>query len=82
VKFFSQILFVSKSGNTHSTQYQVEIFQALSSIAINIITQLSLSDFQTQTFCHISVQSAEISAQSVLGIIITNISAVYLSLKS
>ena len=81
-KFFSHILFVSKSGKTPSTQYQVEIFQALSSIAIKITTQLSLSAFQTQIFCQISTQMVEISSPSVVGIITNNISVVYFVLSS
>jgi hypothetical protein len=81
-KFFSHILFASKSGKTHSTQYQVDIFQALSLIAISMTTQLSLSAFQTQIFCQISVQTEEISSQSVEGIITSNISVVYFVLNS
>jgi hypothetical protein len=45
-------------------------------------TQLSLSAFQTQTFCQISVQIVEISSQSVVFIITNKISVVYFVLNS
>jgi hypothetical protein len=81
-KFFSHILFASKSGKTHSIQYPVDIFQALSLIAISITTQLSLSAFQTQIFCQISVQTEDISSPFVEGIITNKISVVYFVLNS
>gem|GEM_PF-3542415 len=81
-KFFSQIFFVRISGKTHSTQYQVAIFHDLSSIAIRTTNQLSLSFFQTQISCQISVDTDDMSSPSVVGIITNNISAVYLSLIS
>ncbi len=81
MKLPSPILFVSKSGNTHSTQYPVAIFQVLSFIAISMTTQLSLSLFHTHIFCHISVATDDISSQFVDGIIIVNISVVYFFLR-
>lgn len=77
-KCFSHNLFTSKSGKTHSTPYPVEIFQARSSSAIKMTTPLSISDFQTHTFCHISVPKEVISWPFVVEIITKNISAVYL----
>jgi hypothetical protein len=81
-KFFSHILFANKSGKTHSTPYQVDIFQSLSSITISTTTQLSLSAFHTHSFCQISVQTEEISSQFVEGIITNKISVVYLSFNA
>lgn len=82
IKLFSPIFFVSKSGSTHSTQYQVAIFQALSSFAISITTQLSVSALPTQTFCPISVATLPISSPDVVEIIMVSISVVYLFLSS
>ena len=81
IKFFSQSLFVSISGKTHSTQYQVEIFHSLSSIAIKTTTQLSLSFFHTQTSCHIWVQTLDIFSPESVFSKTTKTSVVYFWFK-